>query len=85
MDTTFPQKWGAIGLPARSPDLTPLDFSLWDYLTDRVYIDKPTIKDLKSRIRLEMRAISAEIINNSNRSFQDYCQETYGYHFEHLL
>lgn len=31
-----PQEW-----PARSPDLTPLDFFLWGYVKDRVY-DRPT-------------------------------------------
>jgi hypothetical protein len=38
----FAEKWlgtyGPIRCPARSPDLTPLDFWLWDYFQDQVYL-----------------------------------------------
>ena len=29
---------GTISWPPRSPDLTPLDFSLWGYVNDKVYV-----------------------------------------------
>ena len=54
-DATHPNKWigrrGSVEFPARSPDLTPMDFFLWGYLKDKVYAAKPaTIEDLKNEI-----------------------------------
>ena len=38
--------------PPHSPDLNPLDFFLWVYLKEKVYIPKPeTLVELKSAIR----------------------------------
>jgi len=46
LNNVFRARWigrrGEIEWPARSPDLTPLDYFLWDYLKDRVYRTKPT-------------------------------------------
>ena len=56
-------KRGDIEWPPRSPDLTPPDFFLWGFLKSKVYANKPkTINDLKSNIRSEMAAISAEML-----------------------
>ena len=93
LDTTFPQRWigrrGAIKWPARSPDLSPLDFFLWGYLKDRIYVNRPSnLNDLKDRIRLEIQGITPQMINDSIRSFEErlyHCQQTNGQHFEHLL
>jgi len=42
---------GDIGWPARSPDLTPCDFFLWEYLIAKVYAHRPgTIEQLKEAI-----------------------------------
>ena len=44
--------------PARSPDLTPLDFYLWGYIKSKVYRTPPTdLNDLQNRIRRELRAV----------------------------
>ena len=45
--------------PARSPDLTPLDFCLWGYLKQRVFHIPPPrdLEDMKTRIRNELRAL----------------------------
>ncbi|ERL94484.1 hypothetical protein D910_11761 [Dendroctonus ponderosae] len=41
-----------VNWPARSCDLTPLDFFLWGYEKDRVYADNPqTLEQLKANIR----------------------------------
>lgn len=41
--------------PARSPDLTPLDFFLWGHLKSKVYVTPPRdLDDLEARIRAEM-------------------------------
>lgn len=35
----------------KSPDLTPIDFFLWDFFKDEVYATKPqTIEELKEAI-----------------------------------
>lgn len=50
LDFWFPQRWigrsGPIAWPARSPDLTPLDYFLWGYLKHKVY--KHTISDVEN-------------------------------------
>ncbi|GFV18026.1 uncharacterized protein TNCV_168301 [Trichonephila clavipes] len=41
--------------PARSPDLTPMDFWFWGYLKSTVYLCTPqTLSDLKDSIRREI-------------------------------
>lgn len=93
LNNIFPNRWigrrGQIEWPARSPDLTPLDFFLWGYLKSKVYFNRPnTIDELKDRIRVEMRAISIDVIRNVKNEFLhrlSYCQEVNGAQFEHLL
>ncbi|EZA53536.1 hypothetical protein X777_07004, partial [Ooceraea biroi] len=45
LNEPFPDRWigrgGRISWPARSPDLTPLDFFLWGHLKNEVYRDIP--------------------------------------------
>ncbi|XP_058808948.1 uncharacterized protein LOC131674347 [Phymastichus coffea] len=53
LDAQFPRRWigrrGEIEWPARSPDLTPLDYFLWDYLKNKVYATKPNnIEELRN-------------------------------------
>ena len=44
-------KGDAIGWPAHSPDLTPLDFYLWGYLESRVYTQRlQELNQLKTTI-----------------------------------
>lgn len=78
--------------PARSPDLTPLDFFLWPYLKDRVYLHPLNdVEELKTRIRAECRRL-----NNNRDVLQRVCFEgvirraqlcldANGSHFEHLM
>ena len=43
LNEQFPGTWIDVGVaewPARSPDLTPLDFFFWGVLKDRVYAHK---------------------------------------------
>ncbi|EFN70920.1 Transposable element Tc3 transposase, partial [Camponotus floridanus] len=56
LNNVFRTRWigrrGSIEWPARSPDLTPLDYFLWEYLKNRVYQNKPTsVEELQQRIR----------------------------------
>jgi len=63
LDRIFPGRWigrgGPIRWAPRSPDLTPLDFFLWDYLKSIVY--QPPCQDLaelKNRIHHEIESVS---------------------------
>lgn len=90
LDGIFPNRWigrrGTIEWPARSPDLSPLDFFLWGYLKSKVYLTKPdNIEDLKQRIRNEVRQITPEVLQNVREGFYHrlaFCQERNGLQFE---
>lgn len=94
LNQIFPNKWigtyGPIRWPARSPDLTPLDYFLWGYLKDRVYQTPPAdLEDLKNRIRNECGALNAELLKSvTSRELlhrAECCIESNGQHFEHFL
>lgn len=94
LNTTFPRRWigrhGTICWPARSPDLSPLDYSIWGLLKSKVYTPIPinNLEELKDRIRYCCRQITAEAIQNILREFYNrlgYCLAENGGHFEHLL
>lgn len=93
LNHVFPGKWigrrGAIEWPARSPDLSPLDYYFWGYLKDQVYRTKPRdLVELRLRIEQESARIPVEAINNALSAFYHrlgYCQEAEGKQFEHLL
>jgi len=80
----FPTSW-----PPRSPDLNPLDFWLWGYLQSRVFSRNPSsLEDLKSAIREEISAISAQQLTDAVNCFSKRVGavvESEGRHFEHLL
>ncbi|KAF2902902.1 hypothetical protein ILUMI_03279 [Ignelater luminosus] len=62
----FPKKIisknGNVKLPPRSPNLTPIDFFLWGYLTLKLYDPLPTnLNQLKQRIRDEIQAIPEQL------------------------
>ena len=93
LNQVFPGRWigrrGAMEWPARSPDLTPLDFFLWGHLKNRVYKNRPdNLEDLKGRIRHECRLITPQTIQNVLNEFSNrlgYCQMVQGHQFEHLV
>lgn len=92
LDTVFINRWigrrGAIEWPARSPDLTPLDYFYWGYLKDRVFKTKPlNLDESRQRIIDESAIILTEMIENAVGAFYHrlgYCQEMNGEQFEHL-
>lgn len=93
LDEKFPNKWigrrGPIEWPARSPDLTPLDFFLWGHLKSVVYKTQPVdVNELRNRIIEECRAIPREVFRNVRAEFENrlyYCLQKNGEHFENLL
>jgi len=69
LDSNFSNKWigrgGPVEWPARSPDLTPLDFFLWGYIKSQVYVDSPrTLAQLKNNIKAAVNTISVEMLKN---------------------
>lgn len=93
ISNVFPNRWigrrGPIEWPARSPDLTPLDFFLWGHIKNKVYQERPrNLDDLKVRITAEMRGIPVEVLHRVTRNFQDrlgHCLAVNGRQFEHVI
>jgi len=93
LDQIFQNRWigrrGSVDWPARSPDLTALDFFLWGYIKSIVYKTKLLdLADLRRQITLAIRSVTPEMLSNVRRNFYlrlGYCQVVRGEHFEHLL
>jgi hypothetical protein len=61
---------GPVAWPARSPDLTPLDFFLWGFVNQEVYQEKPTTsQDMKNRIRNVFQTIRRETLSTVRETF----------------
>lgn len=94
LNTMFPNRWigrnGAVHWPARSPDLTPLDFYLWGHVKTLVYgRSKPnTRQELVERIQQAFDTVrgSMENVNwvGDLRRRAELCVEVEGAHFEQL-
>lgn len=93
LNERFRGKWigrrGTLEWPARSPDLTPLDFFLWGYLKTIVYKTVPRdLQDLRYRISEACRSINRDVFQNVRQEFENrlfYCLANNGGHFEHLI
>ena len=60
---------GPIPWPARSPDLSPLDFWLWGYLKNKVHSHSvATLQELRDAIEDELPAIPAVTVHNATLS-----------------
>lgn len=75
--------------PSRSPDLTPLDFSLFGDLKTKVFQNRPhNMEELQAAIEQEIHNIDQNqlqrIFDNMKRRV-DLCLESDGGHFEHKL
>lgn len=93
LNNHFPGKWlgtnGPFSWPARSPDLTPMDFFVWGYLKDELYKARyNTVADMTTRVRQILYGIHHNILNKAvNDVFRrsNACIYTDGGHFEQLL
>lgn len=86
----FPNRWvgreGPIPWPARSPDLTPMDFFLWGYLKNVVY-PANSIDELRESIITNVHAITRNTLQSLQQAWAeklDLCIANNGAHFEHL-
>ncbi|EEZ97620.1 hypothetical protein TcasGA2_TC012954 [Tribolium castaneum] len=95
LNTNFPQRWigtyGPVAWPARSPDLNPCDFFLWDYMKELLYlVPIDNIEQLRDRIFNAAETIrtsgpTVERVKNSLRRRVQCCLNANGGHLEHLL
>ena len=61
--------FGPFEWPARSPDLSPMDFFLWGVLEDMVYKEKPrTIPEIRRVIADKIATIDVELCQKVCRS-----------------
>jgi len=92
----FPRRWIGRGdrhtpvpWPARSPDLTPMDFFLWGYIKELVYrTPSQSVDDLKRRIVSACQSITPamlQAVHESTMKRAEMCDKVNGQHFEHLL
>lgn len=86
----IPHQWIGRGSvkpwPPRSPDLTPLDFYLWDYVKQHVYSERINdINHLKQRITDVIHSVTPDILNRVWEELEyrlDACRATNGSHIE---
>ena len=81
---------GPFRWPARSPDLTPLDFFFWGAIKDKVFKTTPTTKeDCQRRVRAAVNSLTREQIRKSTSQEVTKrvlkCLEVQGGHFAPLL
>lgn len=94
LDGNYPGRWigrkGPYEWPARSPDLTPMDFYVWSVMKNYVYaVEIQDIEQLRERIyragrRLKRSLAKIDITEAVVRRF-NLCYLNEGAHFEQLL
>ena len=75
--------------PPNSPDLNPVDYSVWSILQEKVYKTRITdLDDLKCRIRTEWAKLDHAVIAAAVRQWRrrlSACVKAGGGHFEHCF
>lgn len=79
LNRQFDRRWigtyGPIRWPARSPDLSPLDFFLWNEIREIVYVTQPeNVDDLRNRIVNAFRQILPNNVLNAAVSVGRRCR-----------
>ena len=91
LNTRFPGRWigraAPIAWPPRSPDLTPLDFFLWGFVKDRVFVPPlpANVVELRTRITAAVAKVTPEMLRNVWQETDyswDVCRITNGSHIE---
>lgn len=79
-------RYGTIHWPARSPDLTPMDFFVWGWVKDQVYRQPVnSLHELKERITRTMQQMPVDFAQHSLLSFKSRlqcCIDRRGLHVE---
>lgn len=80
---------GRVAWPARSPDLTPMDFFLWGYIKNIVYsVECASEQEMKDRIEAAFRTVTRDMLRNVRDSVSRrtaLCIQQQGRHFEPFL
>lgn len=92
LDQHFPGRWigrnGPIAWPPRSPDLTPMDYSIWGILKEKVFTRRPkSIPEMRQFIVEEFQLLSVELCQKICRSVPkrlQRCADVEGRQFQHL-
>ena len=77
--------------PARSPDLTPLDYFYWPHLKNQLYqhqAEYGNLDELRAKVLEISREITEDQIKNAINSYEKrlfMCLDNDGNHFEQLL
>lgn len=93
LQTKFPDRIisrnSAVNWPARSCDLTPLDYFLWGYVKDRVYTEPiASIAALKLKIRDVINEIKQPVCLKVIENFDeriDICKRRCGGHLSEII
>ncbi|KAJ8937566.1 hypothetical protein NQ318_000107 [Aromia moschata] len=93
LNQTFEDHWigtyGPVRWPARSCDITPLEFFYWSHIKEAVYRTQPTdLQDLRDRITRAVNNITPAQMENVLRDFENrihLCHQMNGGQFEHLI
>jgi len=80
---------GGTNILCLSPDLTPCDYFLWDYVKDKVFVPPQpvSILDLKKRITAAVETITPDLLSRVWQELDyhlDVCRVTKGAYIEHL-
>lgn len=80
---------GHILWPARSPDLNPLDYFLWGYIKNKVYVQSLEVRNVALQlIHDAARDITPQMLQATSRDIERrmlLCVNRNGEHFEQLL
>lgn len=95
LNTNFQNRWigrgGPIPWPARSPDLTPMDYYVWGHMKSLVYDESPvpSIQELRTRIINAANYIKdnlrSGVVKSQLRTRMRICIRNRGSHFENEL
>ena len=59
-----------------SPDLTPMDFSFWNYIKKKVADTKPESRaELRAEIEVAMKTIPANVVTSMCQGVQERCRK----------
>jgi hypothetical protein len=80
---------GTIAWPPQSPDLTPLEFSVWGYIKDKVFVPPlpASLEELRAWLTEAVVTIDVDMIHGIWDEItyrRDICLVTRGIHTEHL-
>lgn len=94
LELMFEGRWlankGPYRWPARSPDLTVLDFFVWGFIKNIVFMEPVTTKEnMQERVQAAFDSLTPEVISEATNHGVlrrvNKCLEQNGNVFEHLL